>query len=316
MGDRCDKYGFFNGIMGIEQTNWAHYWKGVVPDGVVAERGGMMEVEPDSGLNLTVKTGECMVDNHKVWLNTARTVELGTANQNNPRYDLVVIRVVYGNEKNSYAELDVIQGTPGLGMNGKPVEPTLAQVTGEVYEYALARVYVPSKAERTPSNIRQTDITDMRYIFSGSTSAISEFSETRAMGEDPNVSEEYGKPIRYCYLEVADGREYRLNNGANHTNTITNTFVIELPENPVPSFICGVNFTTADETVNSSNDTYSNPTEAPDGSKEFQFQGVTFTQGGYSYTVKTEDQLTISGVRYNLIIWWDGEYYWCAARAN
>jgi hypothetical protein len=64
--------------------------------------------------------------------------------------------------------------------------------------------------------------------------------------------------------------------------------------------MCGIDFTTATETEDETT---------------FEFQGVTFKRGNSDYTVKTQDQLTIVGVRYNLIIWWDGAYYWAAARA-
>ena len=39
----CDRYGFFNGILGIEQSNWANFWRGIIPDGIIAGFGDELE---------------------------------------------------------------------------------------------------------------------------------------------------------------------------------------------------------------------------------------------------------------------------------
>ena len=86
-------------------------------------------------------------------------------------------------------------------------------------------------------------------------------------------------------IVAANDWEYR-------NDTAIDSLTIDLPSVPGSTFICGVCFTSS-----------------------ASFSGVTFTQGGASYTVKTTDGLSFKTVRYNLIIWWDGSYYWCSARA-
>ena len=44
----CDRYGFFNGILGIEQSNWANFWRGIIPDGIIAGFGDELEVYAQS----------------------------------------------------------------------------------------------------------------------------------------------------------------------------------------------------------------------------------------------------------------------------
>ncbi len=283
----CDKYGFFNGTYGMEQTNWANYWKGVVPDGVVANSGGSgahkeMEVYLSGGLTVAIAPGECMADNHKGWISNTKTMTLSAADASDPRIDSVIIRVVYGNEEESYIELDILEGTPGAD----PDAPTLTQVTGETYEYALANIYVAANAV----NLTDANLTDLRYVFSMGSGSVTDFAETRTTDADTQ------EPIRYCELQVADGREYRA------TNTITNTFSIILPENPVSTFMCAVDFTSGTETVDRTT---------------FTFQGVNFYLGSTStsYSVKTSNMVTSVGSRYNLLIWWDGAYYWCDCKA-
>lgn len=86
-------------------------------------------------------------------------------------------------------------------------------------------------------------------------------------------------------LTVANDWEYR-------NDTEIGSLAIELPASPSNVFICGVCFTASSS-----------------------FTGVTFTQGGNAYTVKTTDGLNFKSVRYNMVIWWDGSYFWCSARA-
>lgn len=86
-------------------------------------------------------------------------------------------------------------------------------------------------------------------------------------------------------LRVENDWEYR-NNGEVDSLTIT------LPAEPSDTFICGVCF-----------------------SASADFSGVTFMRGSTEYSIKTTDNLTYQGTRYNLVIWWDGAYYWCGAKA-
>lgn len=86
-------------------------------------------------------------------------------------------------------------------------------------------------------------------------------------------------------LTVAKDMEYRCSDSLG-------SLAIELPESPSAEWMCSVDFTAGAE-----------------------FTGVTFTKGGSAYSVKTADSLTQTDARYNLVLWWDGEYYWAAAKA-
>lgn len=289
MGVLCDKYGFFNGIYGIEQANWANYWKGIVPDGVVANSGTgthkEMEVYPVGGMQIGVASGECMVDNHKGWMSSPTPLTIGTADTQDPRIDTVVCRVVYGNMGESYMELDVVQGEAGVDQTGNPVPPTLDKTTGGTYEYALANILVaPNKI-----NIEASDISDQRYVFSMGAGAISTFSETYALEE--------GEWTSSCVLAVNDGREYRA------TNTICHDIEIVLPENPTTTFICEVDFTSG--TMSTIEGT----------TVDWTFNAITFKRNGSEYNIKSSNLIVTPNARYNLLIWWDGAYYWCDCKA-
>ena len=87
-------------------------------------------------------------------------------------------------------------------------------------------------------------------------------------------------------LTAANDWEYR-------NNTAITGLAIDLPDTPSDIWCCSVCFTSASS-----------------------FSGVTFTKGGTSYTPKVQGaSLSVSSVRYNLTIWWDGAYYWCNSEA-
>ena len=131
MSVAADKFGFFNGIMGLEQGNWANYWKDIIPDCVVGGQANELEVFAQAdGMKVYVKTGQAMVDNHRVWITSQKELAIA-ASGSSSRTDLVVLRIVYGNEGESTAVLDVKQGTTAL-----------TQTTGGTYEIPLAEVTV------------------------------------------------------------------------------------------------------------------------------------------------------------------------------
>lgn len=89
-------------------------------------------------------------------------------------------------------------------------------------------------------------------------------------------------------LAVANDWEYR------SQETEIDSLTISLPTaDPAGIWMCSVNFTSSDE-----------------------FEGVSFVRGGESYEIKTTDSLVYKGSRYNLIIWWDGAYFWVGAKAS
>lgn len=88
-------------------------------------------------------------------------------------------------------------------------------------------------------------------------------------------------------LTVINDTEYR-------RASALNSLAITLPaSDPAGTWICSVNF-----------------------SSSASFTSVSFTRGGSSYTPKAVgDVLNLKSRRYNLSIWWDGSYYWVAAKA-
>ena len=211
MAIECDRYGFFNGIYGLEQTNWASYWRGIIPDGVLAQQGNEMQVYvPNTGMGMQVyvDTGQAMVDNHRVWLTTKKTVAIA-GHGLLPRIDLVVIRVTYGNSGESLAELDVKTGTEATN----PSAPDPIKNTGGTYELPLARIYVSESAE----TILPSNVTDMRYVYKIGNDSVTTFT-------DNSVT---------CVNDI----EYR---NQDELGSLT----INLPGNPNDTYITGVCFTT------------------------------------------------------------------------
>lgn len=209
----CDKFGFFNGLYGIEQSNWANYWRGIVPDGVLGGFGNELEVYAMSdGMRVHVKTGQAMVDNHRAWVTSEKELTIDTADSTNPRLDLVVLRVVYANAKESKVYVDVKTGTPAAA----PVLPSLTQVTGETYEIPLAQVLV----EAGVVTIASGTITDLRYVYKMPSDSVTTFSSV--------------------HLSPKNDIEYR----AAGSSPLA-SLEITLPANPNDTFITGVCFTSS-----------------------------------------------------------------------
>ena len=258
-----DKFGFFNGIYGIEQSNWSNYWRGLIPDGIVAGFENEMQVyAQNDGMKVYVKTGQAMVDNHRAWSTSEKELTIATADAYNPRIDLVVLRIVYGNEGESKVYVDVKTGTA----SATPAVPSLIQTTGETYEIPLAEVLVNAGVV----TIAESKVTDRRFIFQNAGDSFETFSGTT--------------------LAPENDREYR--NGSD-----INSLTINLPDEPHPTFLTSVNFSSGSSftavTVN---------------------KGATTISGTANLKLKG-DALTMPNKRYNLVIWWDGSYYWCASGA-
>lgn len=251
----CDRYGFFNGILGIEQSNWAQYWKGVIPDGIVAGVQNEMEVFAQSdGMKVHVRTGEAIIAGHRAWINQEKTIDIASNTSGNTRTDGIVLRVTYGNTGESKIEVLAKTGVTNPTKN-----------IGSIYEMLLATVSVGNNAVTIPAG----NVTDRRYVFKIAMDAANGFSGTS--------------------VTPLNDREYR-------NNSAISSLVINLPasQTSTSSFITGVCFKTAGT-----------------------FNGVTFRKGGSALSnVKVVgDVLTLINRKYNLIIWWDGEFYWCASKA-
>ena len=154
-----DSYSFFDGTgqTAVTQVSWANYWRGVIPDGVVAGIGDEMKVYGYSGgMVVKVAAGACFVDNHRGVLNSEKKLTITAAHASKPRIDLIVARVVYGNS-NSKIVLDVKTGTAA----NTPVAPSLVQSTGSTYEIKLAEIYV----DPAVVTIAAEKVTDFRNVF-------------------------------------------------------------------------------------------------------------------------------------------------------
>ena len=277
----CDKYGFFNGIMGLEQSNWANYWKGVIPDGVLLGYGddgsghtNMVVYAGSYGMLVKVAPGQALVDNHRVWVNDTKELEIEAAGTK-PRKDLVVARVAYGNDGESVARLVVKKGTEANTMDDASA-PSVTRTTGGTYEIPLAEVQVAANAQTIASD----KVTDKRYLH-------------RLTKINSAVGFKTAAAAAVCVCEP--DYEYRYSTGQ------CDSLTIYLPESVTTSiWMTSVNFTASNS-----------------------FTGVAFKKYrntgallGTAITPKIAgDALTLTGRRYNLVIWNDGAGWWVASKA-
>lgn len=211
----CDKYGFFNGVMGLEQANWANYWYPIFGDAVLAGYSNEMEayaVAGGEGMYVRVKTGQAIIAGHRVWVNSEKKLTVASSDASNPRRDTIVVRVVYGNTGASKIYLDVKTGTPAAS----PVAPTMTQNIGTMWEYGLGNVYVPAGS----SNILPENVSNHGYVgrFNNNGGMLSSFSSS---------------PIT-CKRD----KEYRC-------TTALSSLTINLPDAPHGTYITSVRFPSA-----------------------------------------------------------------------
>lgn len=253
----CDRFGFFNGVYGIEQSNWANFWKGIIPDGVIAGIDGELEVYAQSdGRKVHVKTGQAIVAGHKCWITSEKEIDIAENTSGANRTDGIFIRVTYGNDGAS--KMYVLART-GV------TSPT--RTIGTTYEMLLATVTVASGFV----TIAASAVTDKRYVF--------KLAADAGAVQAVTVSGSTGS------VTPQNDREYR-------TNSQLTSLTIYLPGSPHATFITGVTFRTG-SSIN-----------------------VTFRKGSSAYSPKISgDSLTLAGKKYNLVIWWDGNYYWVASKA-
>ena len=168
MGQLFDSFSFFDGLEmePVTQVNWANYWRGIIPDGVVSKVGNEMRPYANStGMYVYVESGACVVDNHRGVNADMKIMAVDTSDPTYDRIDLIVARTVYGNENESFMEIDILTGTPALD----PVVPALTQVTGTTYEIPLAEVYVAAGVV----TLEASAVADRRNIFTAATQTVS-----------------------------------------------------------------------------------------------------------------------------------------------
>lgn len=253
----CDRYGFFNGVYGIEQSNWANFWKGIIPDGVIAGIDEELEVYAQSdGRKVHVRTGQAIVAGHRCWITSEKEIDIAENTSGASRTDGIFIRVTYGND-----------GASRMNVLCRTGVTSPAKTIGTMCELLLATVTVADGFV----TVAASNVTDKRYVFK--------------LGADAGAVQAVTVSGTTGSVTPQNDREYR-------TNSALTALTIYLPANPHATFITGVTF------------------------KSGSSINVTFRKGSSSYSPKISgDALTLTGKKYNLVIWWDGAYYWVASKA-
>ena len=151
----CDLYGFFNGVLGIEHSNWANFWHNILPDGVISNGSDTADEELEvyaqsDGMKVHIKPGCALVAGHRCWVNSEKTLDIAANNTGDVRNDGVFVRVTYGGYGESSMALVV--------KTGNIIPKT---TIGTTYELLLAVVAVPNGA----STIAASAVSDRRYVF-------------------------------------------------------------------------------------------------------------------------------------------------------
>lgn len=259
----CDLYGWFNGIYGIEQSNWANFWHGIIPDGVISGENDELEVYAQSdGMKVHVKTGKAIVAGHCCWVTGEKVVDIAANSTGSDRVDGIFVRVTYGNDGESVMQIVVKTGSISA-----------SHTIGGTYELLLASVTVPNGAV----TLAASAVTDYRYIF--------------RLAHDYNSVD----IITVTYPDNHYVGEVDLKNDRIHRNVTPLTkLTINLPANPHRTYISEVDFITDSTT----------------------FNGVEWKQGSTTITPKLAgDALTLTNRKYNMVIWYDDQYWWVAAKA-
>lgn len=161
---------------------------------------------------------------------------------------------------------------------GSPSEMMLDVLTGTAAENPVA-----PEVTQTAGNVWEIPLARVAVAANATTIAVADVIDARnvyKLGATGIIG------FAGTSLSVANDMEYR------SSEESIGSLTIELPTSPSAEWMCAVNFTAGAD-----------------------FTGVAFTQGGEAYTVKTADSMNYTGKRYNMIIWWDGAFYWVASKA-
>ena len=164
------EFGFFDGIMKVDQENWPKFFSDHISSGVIAGVGNNLQVYANSsGMKVIVKSGSCMIRAHRGTNTNETELAIAAANATYPRIDLVVARAVYGNTGESYMCLDVLTGAP----SASPAVPILTQTAAVIWEIPLAQVAVAAGASTiTAGNVTDARIYSVVPLALGGTGAI------------------------------------------------------------------------------------------------------------------------------------------------
>lgn len=132
-------------------ADFADYFKKFISNGVYNGYKNSLQVfSLNENMVLTIKSGAACIEGRGYEQDEDVTIQLEAANANFARYDLIVCQLDY---LNRLIKVAAKTGTP----TSSPVKPTV-QRDSDIYEIALAEVYVPSGATK----ITQANITDKR----------------------------------------------------------------------------------------------------------------------------------------------------------
>ena len=132
-------------------ADFADYFKKFISNGVYNGFKNSLQVfSLNENMVLTIKSGAACIEGRGYEQDEDVTIQLEAANANFARYDLIVCQLDYSNR---LIKVAAKTGAP----TSSPVKPVV-QRDSDIYEIALAEVYVPSGATK----ITQANITDKR----------------------------------------------------------------------------------------------------------------------------------------------------------
>ena len=164
------EFGFFDGVMKVDQENWPKFFYNHISDGVISGVGNSLQVYGNSsGMKVMVKSGSCIIRAHRGTNTNETELAIAAANATYPRIDLVVARAVYGDPGESYMCLDVLTGAP----SASPAVPILTQTAAVIWEIPLAQVAVAAGATTiTAGNVTDARVYSVVPLALGGTGAI------------------------------------------------------------------------------------------------------------------------------------------------
>ena len=139
-------YGFFNSVDGDRKYNaeqMSTYFDGLVSDGIYQSVGGKFYVSAGAGLSVNVSTGRALIECHWLKNDNVLTITLDSADVQNDRKDLIVIKLDYSARTMG---VEYISGAESV------------KNTETVKYLVLAKITVPAGA----TTITQANIKDIR----------------------------------------------------------------------------------------------------------------------------------------------------------
>ena len=139
-------YGFFNSVDGDRKYNaeqMSTYFDGLVSDGIYQSVGGKFYVSAGAGLSVNVSTGRALIECHWLKNDNVLTISLDSADVQNDRKDLIVIKLDYSARTMG---VEYISGAESV------------KNTETVKYLVIAKITVPAGA----TTITQANIKDIR----------------------------------------------------------------------------------------------------------------------------------------------------------